>query len=205
MLKFIRRKLTAKGHGVHSPFAFYFITKILGDKLIYNHFSDIENRLLKDGIDLSSKKKYRLFFKIVNFAQPESILQIGTQNGIESLYLNSATNARFDLYAQSIDSKKKVLASIPNLHFIDTLSDISQKYDLIYLKQEKSSNISIKKLLDMSNSKSCWIVDSIKFRNIKNNLWEEIKKHPAIKVTFEKKDFGIVFLNRDLHKINYIV
>ena len=67
MLKFIRRKLTAKGHGVHSPFAFYFITKILGDKLIYNHFSDIENRLLKDGIDLSSKKKYRLFFKIVNF------------------------------------------------------------------------------------------------------------------------------------------
>ncbi len=204
MFRFLKRKLTAKGHGVHSPFAFHFITNILGDKLIYNHFADIENQLKHENIHSKHIDKYRLFFKIVNFLQPSSILQIGTEQGIDTLYLTSPTNAKLDLYLNQNKPLTIILKPFSNMHIINEIKNISQKYDLIFLKQEDSPNIYIEKLLDISNTKTCWIIDPLTSKSSRN-FWNEIRNHPDVRVTFERTDFGVAFLNPELHKINYIV
>lgn len=122
-IKFIRYWFSAengKGHGVHSPFVFEFITKVLNDKGEYYCYQPIEKlrqELLKNKsqleledfgagsrmhasykrrineIALSSlkpKKFARLLFRMVNHYQPESVLELGTSLGITTAYLASA-------------------------------------------------------------------------------------------------------------------
>jgi len=122
-LKYFRYYLTAsngKGHGIHSPFIFHFITKILNDKKHYAEYETVEGlrqKLLKDQTLLSvedfgarssvtktdqrtiasitknaskSKKYSQLLFRIVREYQPKTILELGTSLGITTSYLSAA-------------------------------------------------------------------------------------------------------------------
>lgn len=109
-----------KGHGVHSPFVFEFITKILNDKTNYSEYEIAEKlrkRLLNDqtilevedfgagsSISKTNKrtiasiaknaakpKKYgQLLYRIVKHYQPQTILELGTSLGITTSYLSLA-------------------------------------------------------------------------------------------------------------------
>lgn len=112
-----------KGHGMHSPFVFEFITKILNDKTVYPAYEKVEvlrNQLLNDNrileiedfgagsaLDKKSKrsissiiknaaksKKFgQLLFRIVKHYQPATILELGTSLGITTSYLSLAKPA----------------------------------------------------------------------------------------------------------------
>lgn len=122
-LKFLRYYLTAlngKGHGIHSPFVFEFVTKVLNDDRQFYCFKTIEllrARLRHDKTEitlqdfgagsrvhtaykrkvadiakssLKPKKFAQLLFRMVNFYQPSDILELGTSLGITTAYLASA-------------------------------------------------------------------------------------------------------------------
>lgn len=109
-----------KGHGIHSPFVFDFITHVLNDKEKYDCYSKIEsvrqqllktnttievedfgagsavipfkNRKVKDIANSSlKKKKYaQLLFRIARYYQSKNIVELGTSFGISTSYLASA-------------------------------------------------------------------------------------------------------------------
>lgn len=122
-IKYLSYYFTAfngKGHGMHSPFVFEFITKVLNDKTRYPAYDQIESlrkKLLKDQtivsvedfgagstIDKTSQRtiasiaknaakppKYaQLLYRIVKHYQPRTILELGTSLGITTSYLSSA-------------------------------------------------------------------------------------------------------------------
>src|SRR6187455_1101839 len=110
----------AKGHGMHSPFVFEFITKILNDKTNYPEYEKVESlrrQLLNDNVILEvedfgagsvidkknkrsvssiaknaakPKKFGQLLFRIVKHYQPKTILELGTSLGITTSYLSLA-------------------------------------------------------------------------------------------------------------------
>ena len=121
--KYLAYYLTAsngKGHGIHSPFVFEFITIVLNDKTTYPEYSKVEelrNQLLKDsrilnvedlgaGSSVSKtnqrtvssiaknaakpKKLGQLLFRMIKFYQPSTILELGTSLGITTSYLSLA-------------------------------------------------------------------------------------------------------------------
>jgi len=123
LLKYLQYYFTAsnsKGHGMHSPFVFEFITKILNDNTIYPEYEKVEilrNQLLNDftvlevddfgagsvvdkknkrGISSIAKnaakpKKFgQLLFRMVKYYQPATILELGTSLGITTTYLSLA-------------------------------------------------------------------------------------------------------------------
>lgn len=123
LLKYLHYCFTAsngKGHGIHSPFVFDFITKILDDKTVYPAYEKVEalrNQLLNDNtvlevedfgagssVDKKSKrsissiaknaakpKKFgQLLFRMIKHYQPATILELGTSLGITTSSLSLA-------------------------------------------------------------------------------------------------------------------
>ncbi len=109
--KFLRYYFTAKngkGHGIHSPFVFDFVTNVLNNKEAYDCYKTIESvrkKLLNDTAiievadfgagsakistskrkvrsiarsSLKNKKFAQLLFRIVKYYQPETIVELGT-------------------------------------------------------------------------------------------------------------------------------
>lgn len=105
-----------RGYGVHSPFVFNLITKVIEEKSLYYSFYDIElirkQLLFKDQPvaypdrrqkdvwqqrplgELVRREGIRpkhgaLLFRLTNYFKPRSILQLGAATGLSTLYLTS--------------------------------------------------------------------------------------------------------------------
>src|SRR5690242_9171858 len=122
-IKYLQYFFTAsngKGHGIHSPFVFEFITKVLNDKTPYECYKNIEQlraqlrhdntlltiedfgagsrvhpsykRKVSDiaASSLKPKKFSQLLFRIARFYNSVNILELGTSLGITTAYLASA-------------------------------------------------------------------------------------------------------------------
>ena len=123
LLKYFQYYFTAsngKGHGMHSPFVFEYITKVQNDKTVYPEYEKVEalrDQLLNDNtvlevedfgagstVDKKNKrtvssiaknaakpKKFgQLLFRMIKHYQPATILELGTSLGITTSYLSMA-------------------------------------------------------------------------------------------------------------------
>lgn len=118
--RFQLQAANAKGHGVHSPFVYDFIRKVLIDKrefYAYNAIETCRKDLLKDKrvlhiedfgagsrlkktnqrtiseiahSSLKPRKFSQLIFRIIKHYAPENILELGTSLGITCAYMASA-------------------------------------------------------------------------------------------------------------------
>lgn len=119
-LKYTITASNSKGHGMHSPFVFDFITKVLNDDRHFYAYGSIENlrqlllldqkelliedfgagsRVKKENTrkicdiaksSLKPKKFGQLLFRIVDHYSPVTVLELGTSLGITTAYLASA-------------------------------------------------------------------------------------------------------------------
>lgn len=118
-LRYLKTASNSKGHGIHSPFVFDFVTKVLNDKKKYDCYAPIENirKQLKHnkniiltedfgaGSNVNNRKEKkistiaksalkprkfsRLLFRMANYLKPQNILELGTSLGITTAYLAS--------------------------------------------------------------------------------------------------------------------
>lgn len=136
-LKYIFLAKNGKGHGIHSPFVFDFVIKVLNDTTKYKDYNIIENhrkklkenkRVLnihdygagavkgtekKDSIAnivsrTAKPPKYaQLLYRIAAYFQPACMLELGTSLGVSSMYL-SMGNPQGKLY--TIEGAKEIAA-----------------------------------------------------------------------------------------------
>jgi predicted O-methyltransferase YrrM len=119
-LGYYLRASNGKGHGIHSPFVFDFIKKILNDRTVYPEYEKVEalrkqlhidhtvlqvedfgagssvsntNQRTVSSIVKNAVKPVKfgqLLYRMVKFYQPATILELGTSLGITSSYLSLA-------------------------------------------------------------------------------------------------------------------
>lgn len=88
-----------KGYGVHSPFVYCLITKIIEEKAAYYRYADIENAYFRTKTVLGDKlpvklqtlKASKLLFRLANRFKPDTILECGTSYGVSTLALAYAS------------------------------------------------------------------------------------------------------------------
>jgi predicted O-methyltransferase YrrM len=118
--KYFYHYLTAangKGHGIHSPFVFNFVTQVLNDRRIYGEYAPVEalrarltgddsmlavedlgagsvsgagaQRKVMDIVRRSAKPRRlgRLLFRVARYYQPDVIVELGTSLGVSTAYL----------------------------------------------------------------------------------------------------------------------
>ena len=137
-LKFIMHTRNHKGHGVHSPFSFDFITNVMNETAPFYIFSKIEyqrNSLAQDtteffitdlgtGNDRTTSlkelikrevkpRKYgQLLFRIVNHYQSKNILELGTSIGITTAYLASVDSRAKCSTIEGSKTKQQIAKSL---------------------------------------------------------------------------------------------
>jgi len=239
-------------HAVHSPFVFSLITKCFYDKKTKPEYAILQqyrNALLenKNTIEVTdfgagsrvfksnkrvvaqiaktagiSPKRARLLYRIVNYFEPSSILEIGTSLGLttSALALGNPKASIVTLEGcpstMAIAKNQLQLANISNVEYITgefseyLTTHYSQPttHDLIYFDGNHSKQATLdyfELLLPTITNDSVWIFDDIHWSAEMEAAWETIKKHPKVSVTIDTFQWGLVFFRREQPKEHFII
>ena len=241
-------------HGVHSPFVFDLVTKCFYDTKKYPQYSilkEYRNDLLqnKNTIQVTdfgagskvfksnirqiakiaktagiSRKKAELLFRIVNYFQPSTILEIGTSLGLatSALFLgnpkakittlegcpNTIATAKFQIENSKFQNIEFINTKFEDFLKLQTSNLKLQTYVLIYFDGNHSKKATLnyfELLLPTITNDSVWIFDDIHWSNEMEETWETIKKHPKARVTIDTFQWGIVFFRNEQEKENFTI
>ncbi len=229
-IKIYRKLRHRKGHGVHSPFVYNLITKVIEERSPYYVFREIEN-IRKEIIekkdeysritvrDTQNQKYGALLFRLINFFQCKNVLQIGTSTGIMSLYLSSA---RSDCECVAVEDNDDIgnFASgiirklgLKNFrieigHLQDKTEELFNEYssfDLFFINipEHASCPEVINKCLKRAKKEAIFVIEGINGSQKMRNTWKNLVLNPEITVSIDLYRFGIVFLRENIHKQHY--
>ena len=234
-----------KGHGTHSPYVFDFIKNVLTDKKKYDCYDKIEQlrealkadntvievedfgagsaviksdkRVVKAIANSSLKpKKYaQLLYRMVQYYQPQNIVELGTSFGITTAYL-AFGNAAAAIYtcegAPNIASiaqhnfKKLGLNNVQLLQgdFAKTLPSLLNKLpaiDFVFIdgNHRKVPTLQyFELLLTHAANTTILVFDDIHWSKEMEAAWAIIQQHALVTLTIDLFFIGIVCINRDI-------
>lgn len=235
----------SKGHGMHSPFVFAFITEVLNDDRTFYAYAEIEavrhsllhdqrmltiedmgagSRVIKDkqrciaSIASSSLKPVKfsqLLFRMVNYYQPQTILELGTSLGITSSYLAAAKPKAKVITlegAMSVAAVAKENFSKLTIHNIElvtgnfdetlsvTVNHQSSPIDFAFIDGNHRYRPTLKyfqQILAKSNADSILILDDIHWSKEMEQAWKEVQLNPLVTMTIDLFFIGIVLLRKE--------
>jgi predicted O-methyltransferase YrrM len=243
---------SGKGHGVHSPFVFDFIKNVLNDHRNFYAYQQIENlrqQLLKDKTimpieDLGagshqalndkrsvaaivkysakSQKFGQLLFRIGNYYQPKTMIELGTSAGLSSAYLAAALPQSKLITVEGSSSVAKMakknflqlgLSNIEIMvgNFDDMLPNIFLKNPTIGLAfidgnhRKKPTLHYFDLLINHFSDFSVLIFDDIHWSKEMEDAWQEIKNDERVMLTVDLFFIGLVFLKSDFKTKQHFV
>jgi predicted O-methyltransferase YrrM len=234
-----------KGHGVHSPFAYQLCEEVfynhnhfyafeqlaktraqlLSDETLItvedygagSHVLKDKQRKVKDiaAKGISTRKQSELMYRLVNFLNCKTCIELGSSLGLNTLYL-AKVNANTKVI--SIEGSKelhrfaKKLASkhqIRNCEFIqakfdEILPDVLEqlvKLDFFYIDGNHTYEATLnyfKLGLPKHTSHSVFVLDDIYWSPGMTKAWQEINQHPSVSLSIDLFYFGLVFFKEEV-------
>lgn len=255
-LKYLSYYFTAangKGHGIHSPFVFDLVVKVLNDKTGYTAYKEVELQrslllgnetiitvedfgagstkgLTKQRVvqqiastSLKPKKYAQLLYRLVNYFQPEQILELGTSLGITTAYLakakptatvttmeGSATIA--EIAKQQFRELQLNNINIITGNFDETLQSVidnaAQSFNFVFIDGNHRKEPTLRyfeQLLAKADHDTVFVFDDIHWSKEMEEAWEIIKQHEAVTLTIDLFFIGLVFLRKEQKEREHFV
>ena len=237
---------------MHSPFVFDLVTKCFYDTKVYPEYAILksyrksltENKNTFEVTDLGAgsrifksnhrqiskiaktagitKKRAELLFRITNYFQPQSVLEIGTSLGLATSALSLGNkNAKITTLegcanTMSIAKNQLQLQNLKNIEFVTTEFSTYLKnfqlptssFQLIYFDGNHSKQATLnyfELLLPTITNETVWIFDDIHWSTDMEEAWETIKKHPKVTVNVDTFQWGIVFFRIEQKKEHFVI
>lgn len=231
----IRKARYGRGFGIHSPFAFSLITNVLREKSLYYDYTRIEklrDALLNDPSlllnsetqkkiqkSLTSERHGRFLFRLVNFFHPESLLEIGTGLGVDTLYMASP---HLNCHCFTLEEDPLLQDLSESLFSAQTLSNIElvkgawkesleqvltkiEKLDFVCLNANQYQPLHV--LYTMCRTKmheqSIFVIRNIRASRDLYEVWEELKKEEKVISVVDMYSMGILLYNPTLTNKHY--
>lgn len=210
-LKFLYKIRHHRGHGIHSPFVFNLITKVIEEKTPYHVYEDIKYAMECAHLKKTSLgKQDKLFFRLVNYFSAQRIFEIGSGYGITTLFLTAPANNIKCISIEPSEEKQneaKRLYTFWNrdIELHTNLPKLEQKQDCIFinLKNHLLSENIIQYLSDISHEKTFIIVKGIRTNKRNQALWRSIIKMGSRTAVLDLFNIGIVFFDKTLYRWEY--
>ena len=213
-----------KGHGIHSPYLFGFVNKVLFN----TRGTEAPEAIMKEHRKLRaafafvrrssvSMKFGFLLYRITSWFQPEMIIELGTGMGVSTLYL-SCGSPEAPLHSIERDKQRAALAaqlicrccpgpvSIHWGEMEEKLEHITQLVPQRFLAFVDGNHHYeptveyVRKLIDRAGDESVIIMDDIYWSRGMHRAWKEVVSWPEVKVSIDLFHLGILLLRKDLHK-----
>ena len=195
-LIWLRRFRKRRGYGVHSPFAFNYITRVCNESAPYYKYKELraeEKRLARlmepNWHKAESSKVKRLLFRLVNRAQPFTLVEAGPDSSA-TLYLRSA-KAHMDMLHIYQEEDLRKIAEV--------------QIDFLYLRyQDRAFTEKVfTACLQGTTEKSVFCIQGIHRDREMEALWKRMQEEAT--VTFDLYDVGILHFDKTYYKQDYIV
>jgi len=224
-----------KGHGIHSPYLYRFITSVLQEKNPYYCFKQIEalrKKIYSENFSILKNHSKRLrnkdaynsqiIFRIIQDAPFKTLLELGTYIGIETLYMAMAKpNARCLSITKSAELAALAQKSFqeqeldkidlrfikPEDDFKTTLSELDSLDFVLfnYISDPQETLELFKKCLPLNNIGSIFVLMDIHKNQKMDAVWKKIKNHAEVQISIDTYDLGILLFNPELSKKNYVL
>lgn len=223
LLRFRHRR----GYGVHSPFAFGFITGVVYERGEYYAYAELREQRkertkqahgAREGTSkalILREKDERLLFRIINFAAPRTALVYGPDALRSMPYLQAGRRHCAFRPIEEIDSTTidEVLADYaptsaaqPPLDFLYTTTSAHSAASSTSASESSAPwGDLFRRAIAVASPTACFVVHGIHRSRRDLRLWRELIADPRIRVTFDLHDFGIAFFEPRLQKQDYTV
>jgi len=239
-------------HGVHSPFVYSLVTKCFYDrkskpqyKILKEYRNDLlrnkktievtdfgaGSRIFKSNIRQISKiantagispKRAELLYRIVNYFQPESILEIGTSLGLATSALSLGNpKAKIVTLEGCPETSAVAQKQFETFKFSNIKPEITEFTEyfkncqlntnhcqLIYFDGNHSKKATLdyfELLLPTITNETVWIFDDIHWSKGMEEAWEIIKNHPKVTVTIDTFQWGFVLFRYEQEKEHFTI
>lgn len=186
------------GYGVHSPFAFSLITQVIYESTPYYKYKDlaVEQKKLASQKDKNwkyeSKKVKRLLFRLVNYTQPDTIVDAG-RLAASSLYLKAGKEGADYTSASELS---------------ELFLEVGVPVDFLYLHDYRNPEF-VEEVFRIcaarTAKKSIFVVEGIRYTPQMKKLWKCMMQDEKVGITFDLYDIGILFFDKTKIKQDYIV
>lgn len=241
--KYLQYKLKAKNeHSIHSPFVFKLYTEVIKNKekyYAYDELSKLRAQLLRNNeaievtdlgagskklrhkrkipeiakVSMVQKKYGELLFRLVNYFQPEAILELGTSLGLSALYMSKASPKAKIITIEGCPNTFSFAKTLLEKSGAKNIECINSAFDSAFENQLKNKTFSFvyidgnhtyestiryfHKLLKITNENAVLIFDDIYWSAGMNKAWEEIKLHEQVTVSINLFKMGLIFFRKE--------
>ena len=187
-----------RGYGVHSPFAFSFIKGVVFERTAYYGYAPLREqekemaRREGRGVLAEGLRVRRLLFRVVNYAHPATIIDVGVP-AASSLYLKAACGGAVYTGASGLS---------------DLFLEAGVPIDFLYVHDFRHPELVeevFRVCAPRATSHSVFVVEGIRYTPAMSALWKRLCKDGRVGVTFDLYDLGILFFDMSKPKQHYIV
>lgn len=238
-------------HGVHSPFVYDLVTKCFNGKTNHSKIAAINKiqkslysnqnsititdygkgssvfksneRKVSDIAKIAgiNKKKSALLLRMVDYFNPQKILEIGTSVGLGTSVLSIGNPEAEIVTLEGCKNTADVATALFKTYqlnnidlivgnFNETLSSALtiKQFDLIYFDgnhQKEPTLHYFNQCLKTVHNNSIFIFDDINWSPEMQQTWEEIKNHPRVTITINTFFWGMVFFRKEQKKQHFTI
>ncbi len=229
---------------LHSPIVASVAKALIQDRRWYYAFQDVEairRKMQRSGVQVnftdfgagqasgtvalrqivrqsaSSRRQGRRLFRLANWLQPTSILELGSSVGISTMYLASAArNARFTTLEGCADCAAIARANLEmlglqqvdvrsgefNTTLVPALADLVP-VDLVYLdgNHRRAPTLAYFELcLAAAQPNTVFVFDDVYWSAEMTAAWQEIQNHARVTTTVDFFDLSLAFITPDFRE-----
>ena len=203
-----------RGHGIHSPFVYNLVRKVIEEKTPYYAYDDLKEYLEKyPDIKRPTSKYNRLSFRLVNYFEAKRIVEIGSGYGINTLYLTApATDINcicIEPSPEKVTMAKELYANWDRsirISDINIMKDIVEKQDCIFIDVNDFQYIEndlLENIASLCHDKTFIVVKGIRTNKRTCALWKKISDIEGRTAMLDLFNIGIIFFNKKLYCWDY--
>lgn len=230
----LSRMHTAKGFGVHSPFAFNFIKNVLDEEYGYYCYDHLQQLRLAVTERTQAVQGYKprvisiseaaALFRVANYYNPPLFLSIGTSYGVAAASLLTVSRrSRAVIYDPAVTDNNaacELLAGYKGrITDHDKLQDAIAEYEKLLAAEGPTACrfVAINNLADSDAPAATALIDSmvqkegvLVLRNICSSrpmtaLWQRCKEQMAYGMTFTNEKMAVIILNPKLPRQDFAI